>query len=159
GRTAMIASIAALAAYGYLVGGGASVDRATLMAAVYFAARAADLRSRPLNALAFVAACLGSAQPFSAVDPAFVLTCGATLAFLSVVPALSWSRLPRFLVPAVSMFAASIATEALLFPVGALFFSRVTFAGLVLNFLAIPLMALAQIAGMLVVPMALLWSP
>ena len=39
------------------------------------------------------------------------------------------------------MFAASAAAEALLFPVGAHVFSRVTFAGLALNFLAIPLMA------------------
>jgi competence protein ComEC len=42
-----------------------------------------------------------------------------------------------------------------LFPVAALVFSRVTFAGLVLNFLAIPLMAVAQIAGMALVPIAL----
>jgi competence protein ComEC len=155
GRTAMIASLILLAAYGYFVGGGASVDRATLMAAVYFAARAADLRSPPLNALAFVAACLLGAQPFSAVDPAFVLTFGATLSILSTVPAQPWIRIPRFLKPAVSMFAASAATEAMLFPIGALFFARVTFAGLVLNFVAIPLMALAQIAGMVAVPVAL----
>ena len=38
-----------------LVGGGASVDRATLMAVVYFGARAVDQRSPPLNALALVA--------------------------------------------------------------------------------------------------------
>ena len=37
GRTAMLSSIAALLAYAALVGGGASVDRATLMAVVYFA--------------------------------------------------------------------------------------------------------------------------
>jgi competence protein ComEC len=159
GRTAMIASVVVLTAYGYFVGGGASVDRATLMAAVYFAARAADLRSPPLNALAFVAACLLGAQPFSAVDPAFILTFGATLAILSFVPAQPWLRIPRFLKPAASMCAASVATEAMLFPIGALFFSRVTFAGLALNFLAIPLMALAQIAGMVVVPVALVWTP
>jgi competence protein ComEC len=52
------------------------------------------------------------------------------------------------------MFAASVAAEALLFPVGALVFSRVTFAGLGLNFLAIPLMGVAQLAGMAVVPLA-----
>jgi competence protein ComEC len=159
GRTAMIASIAVLTAYGYFVGGGASVDRATLMAAVYFAARAADLRSPPLNALAFVAACLLGAQPFSVVDPAFVLTCGATLSILSIAASLPWVRIPRLLKPAASMFAASVATEMMLFPVGALFFSRVTFAGLALNFLAIPLMALAQIAGMVVVPVALVSPP
>jgi competence protein ComEC len=159
GRTAMIASIVVLVAYGFLVGGGASVDRATLMATVYFAARAADQRSPPLNALAFVAACLATAQPFSAIDPAFVLTFGATLAILSIVPARPSPRVPRFLAPVVSMFAASAATEAMLFPVSAIFFSRVTFAGLALNFFAIPLMALAQIAGMVTVPMALIWAP
>ncbi len=53
------------------------------------------------------------------------------------------------------MFAASLAAEAMLFPIGALVFSRVTFAGLALNFLAIPLMGVAQLAGMAVVPAAL----
>ena len=57
------------------------------------------------------------------------------------------------------MFAASVAAEAVLFPIGALLFSRVTFAGLALNFVAIPLMALAQIAGMVVVPAALVSLP
>src|SRR5206468_5254966 len=52
GRAAMIASIAALAAYADLVGNGASVDRATLMAVVYFGARVFDHRTAPLNALA-----------------------------------------------------------------------------------------------------------
>src|SRR5438045_352988 len=58
GRTAMLAAIAVLAAYAYLVGGGASVDRATLMAIVYCSARAIDQRSSPVNTLAFVASCL-----------------------------------------------------------------------------------------------------
>ena len=52
GATAMLAAIAVLLAYARLVGGGASVDRATLMAVVYFGARAVDQRSPPLNALA-----------------------------------------------------------------------------------------------------------
>jgi competence protein ComEC len=54
------------------------------------------------------------------------------------------------------MLAASAATEALLCPVGAFVFSRITFAGLALNFVAIPLMGVAQIAGMVVVPTALI---
>ena len=53
-----------------------------------------------------------------------------------------------------SLFVASAATEALLLPVGAMLFSRITFAGLALNFLAIPLMAVTQVAGMAVVPAA-----
>jgi competence protein ComEC len=47
----------------------------------------------------------------------------------------------------------------MLFPVGALVFSRVTFAGLALNFLAIPLMGVAQLAGMAVVPVAVVSMP
>ena len=154
GRTAMIASIVLLLAYAYIVGGGASVNRATLMAAVYFAARAADQRSPPLNALACVAACLIAAQPLSVADPAFVLTFGATVAILIVGPVVASRRLPRLAAPLAALFAASAATEALLFPVGALLFARVTFAGLALNFLAIPLMAVAQVAGMAAVPAA-----
>jgi competence protein ComEC len=112
-----------------------------------------------------------------------VLTFGATLAILVAIPAagahenheitkltkltknnlgfvpfvFSWvSWLMRHALRlALPMFLASLATEALLFPVGALIFSRVTFAGLALNFLAIPLMAVAQVAGMMVVPLAL----
>jgi competence protein ComEC len=176
GRTAMVSSIAALLAYAALVGNGASVDRATLMAVVYFGARAADQRSPPLNALALVAAILVATDPLSVADPAFLLTFGATLAILIVVPAVTTynaepagraERSPGSAVSARSaliivvrrhilpMFAASVAAEALLFPIGALTFSRVTFAGLGLNFLAIPLMGIAQIAGMAVVPLTL----
>ncbi len=154
GRTAMLASIVLLLAYGRLVGGGASVDRATLMAVVYLAARAADQRSPPLNALACVVVCLLAAEPLSVADPAFVLTFGATLAILAAGPLLASRRRPRFLAPVLALFAASAATEALLMPVGAILFSRVTFAGLALNFLAIPLMAVTQVAGMALVPAA-----
>src|SRR4029453_7419198 len=84
-RTAMIASIGLLLAYAAFVGAGASVDRATLMAVVYFGARAPDQRSSPLNALALVAALLVLADPLAVADPAFVLTFGATLAILVVV--------------------------------------------------------------------------
>ena len=176
GRTAMIASVAALVAYADLVGNGASVDRATLMAVVYFGARALDHRSPPLNALAVVAALLVVSDPLAVADPAFVLTFGATLAILVAVPAVTTigaetaenadastrrssagfarSSLHVARGAARSMAAASVAAEALLLPIGALVFARITFAGLALNFVAIPLMAAAQIAGMAVVPIA-----
>jgi competence protein ComEC len=155
GRGAMIVAIVVLVVYADLVGGGASVDRATLMAVVYFAARAVDQRSPPLNALSLVAAWLVAVDPLSVADPAFVLTFGATLAILIAGPLVRRAALPRAVRAVAVMFAASVATEALLFPVGAFVFSRVTFAGLALNFLAIPLMGIAQVAGMAVVPLAL----
>jgi competence protein ComEC len=152
GRSAMLMAIAGLVGYAYLVGGGASVDRATLMAVVYFAGRAIDLRGPPLNSLFVVAGLLVVSDPLAVADPAFLLTFGATAAILIVAP-FGWAeRLPRIVRPLGSMLVASAAAEAALIPVAAAVFSRVTFAGLVLNFAAIPLMGVAQIAGMLVVP-------
>src|SRR5712671_2321548 len=120
GRTASLTAMAVLALYCGLVGGGASVNRATLMALVYFAACAADQRSPPLNTLALAAALLVVIQPFSVADPAFVLTFGATLAILVIAPAVPALASPR-LMPAVSLLVASAATEAVLFPASALF--------------------------------------
>ena len=180
GRGAMVTAVAALLAYARLVGDSASVDRATLMAVVYFGARAVDLRSPPLNALAVVAATLVVADPLSVADPAFILTFGATLAILVVVPVASTthhegtkrheaSRLREMpwiatggrhvLRSLVMMLGASAAAEALLFPVSAAIFSRVTFAGLGLNLLAIPMMGVAQVAGMVVVPLSAVSKP
>jgi competence protein ComEC len=152
----MLAAIGTLIVYAQLVGGGASVDRATLMGVVYFAARAIDQRSPSLNILSVVVAILVAAAPLSVADPAFILTSGATLGILVVGAVVSrWPARP-FVRAVATTFAASVAAEAMLFPVGALFFSRITGAGLALNLLAIPLMGVAQIAGMAVVPLALI---
>jgi competence protein ComEC len=162
----MLSAIAGLLAYAYLVGGGASVDRATLMAVVYFLGCAIDLRGPPLNSLALVAALLVIGDPLAVADPAFLLTFGATLsilvvapAALVVAPAAAIRRGPKVLAAAVALLTASIAAEAALMPVAATIFSRVTFAGLVLNFAAIPLMAVAQLAGMAVVPLFIVSAP
>ena len=152
GRVAMLSAIAALLAYGYVVGGGASVNRATLMAVVYFAARAIDLRGPPANVLALSAGLLVAAQPLAILDPGFLLTFGATAAIVFAVPVVPLRALPRLVSPLAAMLAASAAAESALLPVSALLFSRVTFAGLAANFAAIPLMAVAQVAGMALVP-------
>jgi competence protein ComEC len=152
GPLAMLVAGIGLLAYGALVGAGASVARATLMATVHFAGLALDLRGPALNTLAVVAGFLVAARPLSVADPGFLLTVGATAGILAV-PA-DCARARRLVpAPVVALGLASLAAEAVLLPVGASFFSRVTFAGLALNFLAIPLMAVAQIAGMAAVPM------
>ena len=152
GRTAMLSAMAALLAYGYFVGGGASVRRATLMAVVYFGARAVDLRGAPANVLALSAGLLVAAEPLTVVDPGFLLTFGATAAILFTAPVVPLGALPRPVAPLAAMLAASAAAESMLLPVSALLFARVTFAGLLANFVAIPMMAVAQIAGMALVP-------
>ena len=125
--------------------------RATLMAVVYFSrARHRPARSSA-NTLAVAAALLVAAQPLAIADPAFLLTCGATAAIVVVLDREPIPPRSRLITAAVLIFSSSLAVEAALIPVDAALFSRVTFAGLALNFVAIPLMAIAQIAGMTVV--------
>ncbi|MEQ1912622.1 MAG: ComEC/Rec2 family competence protein, partial [Vicinamibacterales bacterium] len=157
GRAAMLTSAGGLVAYGFIVGGGASVDRAVLMAVVYFVGRAFDLRGPPFQALALVAGILVLKDPLSVADPASLLTFGATAAIVATSPLVAKIRAPVGVGPALSMLVASASTEVLLLPVSAALFSRVTFAGLALNFGAIPLMAVAQLAGMAVVPLHAVW--
>ncbi len=148
-RWASFATIVFLAAYAGFVGGGSSVDRATLMALAYLGARLGDHHASPINAAAVAGAVILSAMPLAIVDSGFALTFGATLGillgtkpFVERVSHRRWIRAPMILL------AASICAEGALLPVSAVVFSRVTFAGLVLNFVAIPLMTLVQVAGL-----------
>jgi competence protein ComEC len=151
GPAAMLAAMVSLIAYAGVVEGGASVSRATLMAVIYFAGRAIDLRGPPANTLAVAAAALVAARPLAIADPAFLLTFGATAAIVTVLARRPETRRSRITGAAAVIFTSSLAAEIALIPVSASLFSRITFAGLALNFAAIPLMAAAQIAGMAVV--------
>jgi competence protein ComEC len=155
GRLAMLSAIAALLIYAYLVGGGASVNRATLMAVAYLSARVLDLRGPPANVLALSAGLLIAARPLAMLDPGFLLTFGATTAILLAVPRIPIRTTHRLVSPFVTMFVASVAAEGALLPVNAWLFSRITFAGLGANLAAIPLMTVAQIAGMAAIPISL----
>jgi len=152
-RAVDLATSLALIGYGSLVGGGASVNRAVMMAACYLLARAWDHRAPPLNILA-VSAGLGAVlQPLILYDTAAWLTYGATLAILLGTPVIVDRLQPSsgFARAAIGLFAASLAAELALFPIGAFMFSRVTVAGLVVNFAAIPLMTVLQVSGMALV--------
>jgi competence protein ComEC len=125
-------------------------------ATVYFCARTLDLGVSPLALLGAAAAFGVLANPLVIFDAGFALTFGATLGILVGVPRLMrpagspghgarWHRLVRSLG---ALGAATLCAELALLPVGAWAFSRVSFAGLLLNFLAVPLMAVAQAAGL-----------
>ena len=155
------AAIAVLAAYAFIAGGGPSVVRATLMAAIYLSLRMIDQRTSPAHAMALTAAILLVVAPLSIADVGFWLTFGATAAIVvgatraplhpttqsprgggPGLPAAAWLRAPAALV------LASACAEAVLAPVGALVFQRVTLAGLLLNLAAVPCMALVQVGAM-----------
>jgi len=164
-RSAAAAIMLILIGYAFVVGGGSSVGRATLMAILYFAAQLGDHRSTPGNVAAVSAAALFCVNPLEVVDASFALTFGATVGLLAGMPRLQRpSRMPAWIYPPVALLAASICAEVALLPVSAFVFSRVTVAGLLLNFAAIPLMTVVQISGMLLValahmaPRAALWA-
>lgn len=156
--------ILCLLAYWQIVGSEQSVARATVVAVTLLAARAVDHRTPPLNTLAWAAVCLVAAAPLAILDAGFLLTFGATLGILAGVPRMldlcrerlaARSRSARAVVLTLAgLLAATVCAELALLPVAASAFSRITAAGLVLNFVAIPLMTVTQLAGMLAVAAA-----
>ena len=141
------AAVAMLVWYAYVAGGGPSVTRATVMAAIYLSLRVIDQRTAPMHAMALTAAAVLIVSPLAIADVGFWLTFGATAAIVvgtarTPVVEWSWLRGPSLLI------LASVCAEVVLMPIGALVFQRVTLAGLVLNLAAVPCMAVVQVASM-----------
>jgi competence protein ComEC len=150
-RSAALATLAVLAAYVAVVTTEPSVWRATLMAAVYLAARLLDHRVSPWQGIAVAAMLALAAAPLDVRAVGFLLTFGATVALLEVVHVVdAASSLPSVLRWPAACVLASMAVEVVLLPVFVTAFGRVTVAGIVLNLLAVPLMTLVQVAGMAV---------
>ena len=150
GPIGALGAIVALAGYAAIASGGASVARATLMAVIYLAVRLIDQRTAAVNAIALTALVVLLAQPLAIADVGFWLTFGATGAIL-----VGAARLP---LPAgalrrvvLGVVIASACAELALAPISALVFQRVTIAGLVLNFAALPAMTVVQLGAMTVV--------
>jgi competence protein ComEC len=162
-RLSSAAVIVALLFYGQVASGGASVSRAVTAASIYLGGRVLDHRGPPLNALAVAAALSLTASPVTALDGGFILSFGATLGILLGAPRL-WRRVTPALTfrhaaalrPALGLLIATVCAEIALTPVTATLFSRVTVAGLFLNFAAIPLMTVTQAAAMATLALAVI---
>ncbi|MGH9371756.1 MAG: ComEC/Rec2 family competence protein, partial [Vicinamibacterales bacterium] len=169
-RPAAILTAALLLFYGMIAAGAASVSRAVTVAVILLSARAVDHRGSALNALATAAALAVAHRPVLILDAGFILSFGATLGILIGVPRIVTIRAreggPRppgvlrrlVLAPVAALCAATLCAEAALAPVGATFFGRVSFAGLILNFVAIPLMTVVQVGGLLLALTASWWD-
>lgn len=153
GRPGALLTVVVLLAYAVIVTAGPSVWRATSMAVAYFAARAIDHRMPVWQAIAVAAAGMLVLRPLDVADPGFLLTFGATTALVEAARrgASLWRHARgRVISWALATVIGSLAVEAVLLPVSALAFSRVTGAGLVLNLLAVPAMGVVQIGSMVV---------
>ena len=145
----IVSAMTMIAAYGLIVGTGASVGRAVTAALVFLAATLAGHRAPPLNALAVVGIAFLLWDPLALADVGFLLSFGATTAILIAVPL--WlarvDRSRRVARAVLAVVLATVAAEMALLPVQAGAFHRVTIAGLALNLIAIPAMSVVQIAG------------
>jgi competence protein ComEC len=169
GRAGVPASAAAavaipgIAAYGLLAGGGPSVVRASFVAIVYLSAKVLDHRASPLNAVAVAGLVLVALRPLDLLDVGFQLSFGATLGILlgigPVSDRIGLAHRGPWVTRSGRLAAATLCAEAALVPLMARTFSQVTFAGLVLNFLAIPLMTIVQVAGGVAVVLGTLAEP
>jgi competence protein ComEC len=155
-RAGAVLAIGLLVAYGYVAGGGPSVGRATLAAVLYLFARVLDHRAPAANTLAVAVAMALLRSPLDLYDPGLALSYGATLALILGADTGTthlfrrWPNVPPAVRAAAGLAVATICAEIAVLPLSALAFGRVTIAGLVLNFAAIPLMAVVQTAGLAV---------
>jgi competence protein ComEC len=163
-RAAHLIALILVMAYGWVVGGDPSVQRAVTAAGIYLAARVAGLVPRAVHVLSTVATIVVTIDPLTALDVGASLSFGATLGIVMYAGRFTknlttrLSRKPGWAVRSVlALFGATLAAELALLPIGATVFSRVSVAGLVLNFVAIPAMAIVQVAGMVVVVSDVWW--
>ena len=155
-RPAAALTIGVLLAYAALVVSGPSVRRAVLVAVVYLSARTIDHRAPAWHAASIACGGVLVAWPLDLLDAGFVLTFGAAAALLATSPVVRGLSVAPPLRALLLAVAASAAVEAVLLPVQALVFSRITLAGIALNLIAVPMMAVAQIGGLAVVTLDLL---
>jgi competence protein ComEC len=162
-------TIAALLFYGQITGPAPSVNRAVTAAVIFLAARIADLRGPPINALAVAAILAVAWSPEATLDPGFILSFGGTLGILLGTPLVIGRHqrlrgsvlrrgLSRLRHACLAVLAATICAEIALAPVSAFLFRRVTGAGLLLNFAAIPLMTFVQLGGAALLAVTGAWS-
>lgn len=142
--------------YGAVAQGSASVSRACLVAMICVAAQWFDVRPRGLPVLWCAALGLLAWSPLLLFDTGFQLTVAATLGLL-LAAGLSPATAARGTVTAgpaaaAGRFAlATLAADLAMLPTASSVFNRVTIAGVILNFVAIPLMTLTQLCGIVVV--------
>jgi competence protein ComEC len=160
-RVVIVLVSVALTLYGLILGGDPSVARAVTAALIYLATLFFRINASPLHVLGVTAAIIALVDPLEVLAPGAWLSYGATLGILLLARATSTflhtrsraraSIAGRIIDAGAVLLGATIAAELLLLPVSAVLFGRVGVAGLLLNFVAVPAMAVAQMSGMLAV--------
>jgi competence protein ComEC len=155
-RTTAVAAGAALVGFALVVGGQASVLRATVMGLLLLAAMLLDRESQLMNALALAALLLIASRPGDLWDPGFQLSFAATAGIIYLTPAIS-SRLgergwPGGIATAVAV---SVGAQAAVTPIMLAHFNQLSLIGIAANLVVVPLAAAGTTLGMLALLLAL----
>ncbi|MHB8094413.1 MAG: DNA internalization-related competence protein ComEC/Rec2 [Candidatus Aminicenantales bacterium] len=139
--------------YALLVEGSPSVLRAVIMALAFLLGKLAWKDVHLINTIAMSALVLLMANPFSLFDAGFQLTFAATLSIIFFYPKVM-KFLPNLPLRISELTALSITASLGVLPIIVRDFNRVTFASLVLNYAAVPLVSLVMGAGYLFLPVS-----
>jgi competence protein ComEC len=134
--------------YAFLVEGRPSIFRATVMTLFFLLGKLIWRETNLLNTISFSAFVLLVINPFSLFDPGFQLTFTATLAIILFFPKVK-KVLPKLPLRVSEILAVSITAQLGVLPIMARVFNRITFSSLLLNFAALPLVALIMLSGYL----------
>ena len=170
-RAPATVTIVVVLGYSAILGNDPSIERAVAAATLYFALSLAGLVPDAVDLLAVVAMAVVIVDPLVTIDVGAWLSFGATFGIIvgarriavHLRPARANDRhglralAARTLTVATTLVAATLSAEIVLLPISAGVFSRVSVAGLALNFVAIPAMSIVEVAGFVMVGCARWW--
>src|SRR5712691_4392257 len=155
-RATAVTAGAALVGFALVVGGQASVLRATVMGLLLVAALLLDRKSQLMNALALAALALLTWRPGDLWDPGFQLSFAATAGIIYLAPVITaWLAArgwPAWLATAVAV---SVGAQAAVTPVMLIHFNQLSLIGIAANLVVVPLAAVGTTLGMLALLVAL----
>lgn len=147
-RISYLLLIGFLIFYALLVEGRPSVMRATIMTVAFLLGKILWSRVNLLNTISISAFILLLINPNQLFHVGFQLTFAATLSIILFFPRII-KYLPRLPLRLSELFVLSLTAQLGILPIVASAFHRVTFSSLILNYAAIPLVALIMIGGYL----------
>jgi competence protein ComEC len=155
-RATAVAAGMALVAFALVVGGQASVLRATVMGLLLLGAMLLDRESQLMNALALAAIVLLAWRPGDLGEPGFQLSFAATAGIVYLTPSitawLSARGWPKWLATSTAV---SLGAQAAVTPVMLAHFNQLSLIGVAANLVVVPLAAAGTTLGMLALLMEL----
>jgi competence protein ComEC len=153
-RLSYLLVIVFLVFYAFLVEGRPSVMRATIMAVAFLLGKLFWKNVNLINTISISAFILLVFNPFSLFGVGFQLTFAATFSIILFFPRII-KYLPRLPLRISEILVLSLTAQLGVIPFIASSFNRVTFSSLILNYAALPLVALIMAGGYIFLPLSL----